>query len=121
MMLICGDLGTRTTAGSRTVWLTGHISRGSCAPKAAILAYNLITRWILYLKKAGGTPCENQDKWPPHPPIPPSHLALSVHTKPAWQQPYVINTRYLRSVLSCAIRGSAHPTDPSSYFKMPTL
>ena len=78
------SLATRATlgGGGGAVWLTGHINWRSHDPKAAILACNLITRWILSLRKKG-TSCKNQDKWPPLLPIPPSHLALSVNTRPA--------------------------------------
>ena len=45
------SLATRATlgGGGGAVWLTGHINWRSHDPKAAILACNLITRWILSL------------------------------------------------------------------------
>jgi hypothetical protein len=46
MAPICDHLAARAT-DTRAAWLRGHIKWGARDPEAAILAYDLITRWTL--------------------------------------------------------------------------
>lgn len=67
-------------------------------------------------KKKKEPPCENQDKWPLLPSLPPIWHRLWTRSR-GCQQPCVIDTRYLQSVGGRAVRGSAPANCPPHLFQ----